>query len=77
MRSFGRRVDGRPHCRACGYDLHSLSLPCACPECGRMVQFARDWRGAGRRCTWWPEFRQGAGLLGAGLLVLGWLWLQA
>lgn len=31
-----------PRC-VCGYDLRGLSLPCACPECGRVGVLWRSW----------------------------------
>ena len=35
---------GRPFCFDCGYDLHGLELPRACPECGCVADLAGDVR---------------------------------
>src|SRR3954468_18349950 len=66
----GRRVDGHPHCRRCGFDLFGTPADSArCAECGADLKRRRAVR-TGRR-----QRRRG-GLWAAGpvlLLSLGWL----
>jgi hypothetical protein len=57
----GRRTDDHPICRRCGFDLHGLTNPRACPECGHLLD-AASIRMGNRRMRW--------GLAGAGMVLL-------